>query len=149
MTDLNPIVIYCTPIGCFLIIYASLFCYRCNKQNNNHVNNNHVNNNHTNNAANEIVSKLLHECTDKCNVLQQKNIPPLNCICCICIEPYLSDDDNIVVELNICGHIFHEKCMNDLITSNPKTYLCPLCRSPFCYKDCKTKSRNGSMEIDF
>ena len=46
-------------------------------------------------------------------------------MCPICIEPFLCENQDIV-KLNGCSHIFHKECIRKW-TENNKT--CPICRN--------------------
>ena len=52
--------------------------------------------------------------------------------CSICLDD-MGCTDNIKVLP--CLHEFHNKCIQDVIKNNPKSYRCPLCR-----KDCNIDS---------
>ena len=44
--------------------------------------------------------------------------------CSICLEKM--DKGNDIVSLDICDHIYHEKCIREWLN---KSRICPLCRS--------------------
>lgn len=52
--------------------------------------------------------------------------------CSICLEKMEKDND--IVALDICDHIYHEKCIREWLS---KSRICPLCRSNVDDNDCR------------
>lgn len=53
-----------------------------------------------------------------------KKLAKMKIECCICLEDFSTNsEDNILTP--ICGHLFHERCLNDWLNNNES---CPQCR---------------------
>eukprot|EP00980_Cylindrotheca_fusiformis_P017396 scaffold5395_cov126-Cylindrotheca_fusiformis.AAC.16 len=54
----------------------------------------------------------------------KENVISECCTCCICLEDY--EDDDSISEVRVCGHLFHEKCLDLWVSRNNTS--CPYCR---------------------
>ncbi|KAF2787769.1 hypothetical protein K505DRAFT_342656 [Melanomma pulvis-pyrius CBS 109.77] len=67
------------------------------------------------------------------DVLDPQNLDPADTECPICRETYprVSNSSEQVVQIHLCQHIFHDKCLNTWLetTHDLNIGTCPMCRT--------------------
>lgn len=99
------------------------------------------------NTRHLINSKHLHDLFLKLNILKYDNsLNEFGNICTICLEQF---KPKVSVVKGICGHIFHEQCLKELLYKDmdKDEHKCPNCNGNLVEEDSYDKSRANKKRL--